>query len=261
MANTAADETPPSTISDISNTAGKPVSFKTTTRSAIPDSDDDEDDKIPDAPGLNGDTQQPASNAASAPEVSLPTEKSPTMVEDGMLKISEIPSSPPKLGIRGQGQEKEAETSTTSVKEANHELQAPGCKETTSSLAEVDKGRPLKKKETTLPNAQTVHSTQGQRATELPSLPQTEATRDLREGWLQEAAASAHTSEQHKGEVTKFTNTLSSPLQSSNYPSSFEVKIQQSPTASFAALEVSQNKDVLMAELKAMKIVSQAPPL
>jgi hypothetical protein len=183
------------------------------------------------------------------------------MVEDGKLKISEIPPSPPKLGIRGQEPEKKAAASATSFKEANHELQAPGCKETTSSLAEVDKGRPLKRKETTLPSAQKIHSTQVQRAAEFPSLPQTEATPDLREGWLQEAAASAHTSKQHKGEVTKFTNTPSSPLQSSNYPSSIEFKIQQSPTASFAALEVSQNKDVLMAELKAMKIVSQAPPL
>lgn len=234
--------------------------MKTITRLAIPDSDDDEDGELPDPPGLDGDVQQLASNAASAPEGSLPTDKLSTIVEDGIIQTSEIPSSPPKLGIGGQGQENKAAASTTSVKDANHELQAPGCKETTSSPAEVDQAQPLKK-ETALPSAPLEHPTEGQRAKELPfSLPQTEATSDVQEGWSQEAAASVHTSEQHKKEVTQFTNTLSSPLQASNYSSSFEVKIQQSPTASFTAPEVSQNKDVLLAELKAMKIVGQISP-
>jgi hypothetical protein len=259
LAHTVAGEIPPATKSDVNDTAGKPESLKKITRSAIPDSDDEEDDVLPEAPGLDGDVQQLASNSASDPEGRLPTATLPTIADDRLPKTSEISSSASNLGIEGQGQEAEAAASA-SFKGATHELQAFAIKETFSPAAPASTPTP-KGNGIIVPSAPVGHPTQRQSATVFPSsLQQTEATKNPPERWSQEAAASVHSSDKHQEEATRFTDSASSPLQASNYSSSsFEAKVQKSPSPSpsFTAPEASQNRDVLMAELKAMQIVGQ----
>jgi hypothetical protein len=234
--------------------------LKTVVLSAILDSDDDDGEELPDAPSPVDDIQRTAPKVASAQDERPVETTSPVIISDETSKIVEIQSLTPTPGVAKQ--ENESGFSASSFKEAVFSPKALPSDDTTSSPAQPAK--PLNiKKDTTLPKTSNNRSTQGkdyQPDTEsLPSPGKLGASSPL----LGKKAATPNKAtreiSQRSEEASQVTNIPSSPPQRDSEVF-FEAKKNQTPSVSFPVTEALQNRDVLMAELKTMKIVSPVPP-
>jgi hypothetical protein len=226
------------TISDINNTRETPKVLKNFT--AIPDNDDEEGDE-PDAQVL-GLSQSPALGAQ------LPAfpEKTPRDEETPKTSAFHFAS---KVAIGEQGQRGEGKATTASLaalKGANSLPITIASSNIISSLSMAAMEPPSIKHVATQPISsmeQSIQATEVQQAIELvPSLTDTQAR-----------AVPQTTS--RTDDSSQATDIPSSPPQPMRRES-FAAKKKESPPASFIVPEALQSKDVLMAELKAMKIVS-----
>lgn len=226
------------TISDINDRRETPKILKNFT--AIPDSDDEEDDE-PDAQVL-GLSQSPAI------DTQLPAFPHQTFRDEGTPKAATFQSAS-NVPIEEQRQ-RGGDTTTTASLAALRGAESPpvtiASSDITSSISMAAMEPPSKKHVATQPLAsmeQSIHGTEVQQATELPS-----ALTDV------QARAMPRTTSITE-ESSQATDTPSSPLQLMRRES-YAAKKRESRAASFIVPEALQSKDVLMAELKAMKIVS-----
>jgi hypothetical protein len=150
---------------------------------AIPDSDEDEDDELPDSTGIRGRGYVPVTTKQA-------------VTDEGIPKAADIPASASNTRIAQQGKEIKA-----------------------TPFA------PLLKEEAAEPDALT--------QSELTPSPSQAA-------------------------MAKLSQAINVPSSSSESAegASLKMKRKESPSASFTAPEATQSKDILMAELKTMKIVS-----
>ncbi len=229
------------TISDISDKRETPEILKNFT--TVPDSDDEEGEE-PDAQVLVL-SQSPAS------DIQMPAFPHQTFREEGAPKAATFQSAS-KVTIEEQGQRGEDTATTASLaalKGANSPTVKIASSDITSSISMAAMEPPGKKHAATQPLAsmeQSIQGTEVQQATELPSsLTDVQARAMPRTTSITERSSQA-------------TDIPSSPPQVIRRES-YTTKKRESPPASFIVPEALQSKDILMAELKAMKIVS--PPM
>jgi hypothetical protein len=234
-------------VSDVTETREQPKSLRVI--NTIPDSDDDEDDELPDAPEIqHGDTQIPASNLYHTKDSMLLTATKPTGTEEvseGQTAFGEV-SQP---AIRKQEQERKVATSPSN---SNSEKGNRTSLETSSSPVKTAMAPPTRKNAGARSTAkrQTPQPAEDITAVEPTSSPpkSQEATK-VHVKSLEQSLAST------TDESSQASDMLSSPLEPTK-GESFKAKRKESPNASFTAPAASQTTDIVMAELKAMKIVS-----
>ncbi|PMD24380.1 Swi5-domain-containing protein [Hyaloscypha hepaticicola] len=226
------------TISDVNDRRETPKILKNFT--AIPDSDDEEGDE-PDAQVL-GLSQPPAL------DTQLPAFPHQAFRNEGTPKAATFQSAS-NVPIEEQGQRGGDTTTTASLaalKGANSPTVTIASSDITSSISMAAVEPPSKKHAATQPLAsmeQSIQGTEVKQAIELPS-----SLTDV------QARAMPRTTSITQ-ESSQATDTPSSPLQLMRRESS-AAKKRELPPASFIVPEALQSKDVLMAELKAMKIAS-----
>ncbi|KAE9378775.1 Swi5-domain-containing protein [Stipitochalara longipes BDJ] len=242
-----ADEVSP-TISDVSETTEKPKLLKSII--AIPDSDEDEDNELPDAPGIQQrDFREPASNLSSTEDALLFSTTKPAATKRTSATSAEVQ----EVAIAVKGHQKELTASSIPIGDGNPEKDDSSSLEPSSSPVKADMAPPAKKnagaKHSPAKN-QSPQSTKPQLAAELTSSPlESQATdKPHKNSFEQPVASTTEASSQA-------TDIPSSPLRMIK-GRSFKNKRKESPTASSTAPEASQPKDLVMAELKAMKIAS-----
>ena len=210
---------------------------------AVPDSDDEEDDE-PDAQVL-GSSQPPALDTQP---LDFPNQ---TLGVGGTAKAATFYSAS-KVAIDELGQRGEDTTTVASLAALKGAESLPvtiASSDSTSSISMAAMEPPSKKHVAPQPHAsieQSIQRTEPQEATELAYSPTDVQARAMPRTTL--------TTE----ESSQATDTPSSPPQLMRRES-YAAKKRQSPPASFIVPEALQSKVVLMAELRAMKIVS--PPM
>ncbi len=230
-----------STISDVNNPRETPKIMKNFT--AVPDSDDEEDDE-PDAQVL-GSSQPPALDTQP---LDFPNQ---TLGVGGTAKAATFYSAS-KVAIDELGQRGEDTTTVASLAALKGAESLPvtiSSSDSTSSISMAAMEPPSKKHVAPQPHAsieQSIQRTEPQEATELAYSPTDVQARAMPRTTL--------TTE----ESSQATDTPSSPPQLMRRES-YTAKKRESPPASFIVPEALQSKVVLMAELRAMKIVS--PPM
>lgn len=226
------------TISDINDRRETPKILKNFT--AIPDSDDKEDDEP--------DTQVLGSSQSLALDTQPPGFLNQALRDEGTPKAATFYSAS-KVAIEEQGQRGEDTTTAASLAALESPPVTIASSDITSSISMATMEPHLKKHVATQPRAsmeQSIQGTEVQRATELPS-----SLTDV------QARAMGRTTSITE-ESSQTTDTSSSSPQLTRRES-YAAKKRESPPASFVVPDALQSKDVLMAELKAMKIVS--PPM
>jgi hypothetical protein len=230
---------------------------------AIPDSDDDDDDELPDAPSVQEHiTRVPASSPSPARETP-PTITKPTVTEEKLPKAVETSAPRPKLGTAQQGQEKEVVASASSCKGKSLEPEGPESAETTSSPAErFNFKAPALHRPTPSVNMRSrivlddfstdafSLGTEDQLPPRAPSSPPAAQLPNQPTIKSSEQANAPITEE--SPQATDIASSPLKPLQGGFV----KAKRKGSPTGSSTTPEAPQSKDVLMAELKTIKIVS-----
>jgi hypothetical protein len=229
---------------------------------AIPDSDDDEDCELPDAPSIQEHiTRVPASSPSPARETS-PTIIKLAVTEEKLPKAV-VPSAPgPILGTAQQGQI-EVVASASSCKEKSPEPDGSASAKTPPSPAKRFNFKALAlhrptpsvdmRSKNVLDDFSTNALTLGAEdqlspqpqssppAAQLPNEPTVKSSEQVPVSIMEESS-----------QATDIASSPLKPLQGG----SIKAKRKESPTGSSTAPEAPQSKDVLMAELKAIKIVS-----
>jgi hypothetical protein len=230
---------------------------------AIPDSDDDEDGELPDAQSIQEHiTRVPASTPSPARETP-PTITKPAATEEKLPKAVETSAPGPKLGTAQQGQEKEVVASASSCKEKSPEPDGSASAETPPSPAKrFNFKTPALHRHTPsvdmrLKNDLDDFSTNafplGTEDQLSPQPPSSPPAAQLPNEPAVKSSKQATVSIME--EPSQATDTASSPLKPLQ-GGSIKAKRKESPTGSSTAPEAPQSQDVLMAELKAIKIVS-----
>ena len=230
---------------------------------AIPDSDDDEDGELPDAPSIQEHiTRVPASSPSPARETP-PTITKPAVTEEKLPKAGKTSAPGPKLGTAQQGQEKKVVASASSCKEKSPEPDGPSFAETPPSPAKRFNfkapalHRPTPSVDMRSKNVLDDFSTNpfplGTEDQLSPQPPSSPPAAQLPNEPTVKSSEQAPVSIME--ELSQATDIASSPLKPLQ-GGSIKAKRKESPTGSSTATEAPQSKDVLMAELKAIKIVS-----
>ena len=235
------------TVSDVTETTEQPKSLKGIT--AIPDSDDDEDDEPPDVPAMqNGDMQITPSNSYSAKDSMLLAATKPAAMEgvfEGHPTLGEVS----KAATLKQRQRREVVTFPQSSSHGNSEKGNTTSHEVSSSPTKAAIAPPTKKNSGARSTAKDEFAEDKVAAEPTSSPPKSQEPTRSNVKILERPVAST------KEESSQASDIPSSPLGPIK-GGSFKTKRKESPSASFPAPEASQTKDVVMAELKAMKIVS-----
>jgi hypothetical protein len=232
---------------------------------AIPDSDDGEDDELPDAPSIQEHiTRVPASSPSPARETP-PTITKPTVTEEKLPKAVETSAPGPKLGTAQQGQEKEKEVvaSASSCKGKSLEPEGLSSAETTSSPAKrFNFKAPALHRPTPSVNMRSrivlddfstdafSLGTEDQLPPQAPSSPP--AAQLPNEPTIKSSEQATAPITEESSQATDIASSPLKPLQGGFV----KAKRKGSPTGSSTTPEAPQSKDVLMAELKTIKIVS-----
>jgi hypothetical protein len=224
-----------STISDVNDPRETPKIVKNFT--AVPDSDDEGDDEID--PQVLGSSQSPAldTQPMAFPNQTLRVEgtaKAATCYSESKVAIEEL---------RRRVEDKIPAAIFAALKGADSPSVTMASSDITSSISMEPSAKKHRATKPLGSMEQSVQGTEFQQATELPSSPtDVQARAMLRTSLTTEESSQA-------------TNTPPSPPQLMRRES-YAAKKRESPPASFIVPEALQSKDVLMAELKAMKIVS-----
>jgi hypothetical protein len=230
---------------------------------SIPDSDDDEDGELPDTPSIEEHiTRVPASSPSPARETT-PTITKPAVTEEKLPKAVETSAPGPKLGTAQQGQEKEVVASASSCKEKSPEPDGPASAETPPSPAKrFNFKAPALYRPASSVNMRSRSvlddfstnafplGTEDQLPPQPPSSPP--AAQLPNEPTIKSSEQATVPIMEESSQATDIGSSPLKPLQGG----SIKAKRKESPTGSSAANEAPQSKDVLMAELKAIKIVS-----
>jgi hypothetical protein len=232
---------------------------------AIPDSDDDEDCELPDAPSIQEHiTRVPASSPSPARETP-PSITKPAVTEEKLPKAVVTSAPGPKLGTAQQGQEKEKEfvASASPCKDKSPEPDGPASVETPPSPAKRFNSkaptlhRPTPSVDMRSKNVLDDFSTnafplgaEDQLSPQPPSSPP--AAQVPNEPTVKSSEQATVSIIEEPSQATDIASSPLKPLQGG----SIKAKRKESPTGSSTTPEAPQSQDVLMAELKAIKIVS-----